>query len=448
MKPAGLDPEYQPGHVDDDVGVDARVDADRAVGADRCRDVVRRRPRWLAMKLTLDANGRGVPHGQTVAKPGPAGWTMVTFNATADASAGTAWDTPPTSRVAPRTGIAIGVVGVTLPARPPVPSRVSTYRFGIAPTNAAGCPSPAGSNQPSRSTTTSAGAIECRQIDPSAPTGATTPLATNWPGEVVDVGRQRSRGAARPDGEVSGGAGAHGGDVHDNRGDARWDRRHGAVGSVRRAPGDPDRAAGEPSTTGPSAATRAVSRVDEPLRHRAHVAGGTGAGWSTEPTGDVDDDVATGTGVDARLAVGADGCDHTVGDDGSCHEVHVGRHGSLGAARPDGEPAGRVRRDRGDVQGDGGRPRRHDGARARGCRERFTDDGNLHLSRGSSRCDGVAAAARSHIENLALPVAVRCTPSVANHRERSDVALAAFQSAMVRLPHRDAAAFRAALEAA
>src|SRR6188472_3028825 len=94
VKPAGLDPEYHPDtstttwasmlvwmHTEPSVPIGAVTLFGTNTPA--------------AVKLTLDANGCGVPHGQTVAKPGPLGWTMVTLSATADASAGMTWVTPP-----------------------------------------------------------------------------------------------------------------------------------------------------------------------------------------------------------------------------------------------------------------------------------------------------------------------------------------------------------------
>ena len=85
--------------------------------------------------MTFDAKGLSTSQGHTVRKPSPAGVTAVTFSATALKLSGTVTERPSalvTARLA--TVTTKGEDAVTKPREPPVPSRVSTSRLGVAPT--------------------------------------------------------------------------------------------------------------------------------------------------------------------------------------------------------------------------------------------------------------------------------------------------------------------------
>src|SRR5690242_16866593 len=70
----------------------------------------------LVTKFRLDAVGRVVPHGHTVAKPAPADSVTVTLSTAVDALAGTS--------ARPATGISITEAGLWKPAPAPAPSTV------------------------------------------------------------------------------------------------------------------------------------------------------------------------------------------------------------------------------------------------------------------------------------------------------------------------------------
>ncbi len=76
-----------------------------------------------ATKFRFDATGRGCPHWNTVANPGPAGGVTVTFSTTVAASPGTP------NR--PATGTASTRPAPSAPGRTPDPERVSAARTGL-----------------------------------------------------------------------------------------------------------------------------------------------------------------------------------------------------------------------------------------------------------------------------------------------------------------------------
>ena len=104
-----------------------------------------------ATKLTFDATGCGVPHGQTVMYPAPDGWTAVTLIATAVAPAGITSAAPLVRwMAAPIMGTRNGAAGSTRARGAPIALRVSTKRDGMVPTNASPPTPPA--NHPAMST--------------------------------------------------------------------------------------------------------------------------------------------------------------------------------------------------------------------------------------------------------------------------------------------------------
>src|SRR5262249_9334529 len=75
---------------------------------------------WPAVKFRLEATGAGGPHGKTVTKPAAPGLVTVTLSATPRAPSG--------ARVCTDRS-------VDRPPTPPVPSRVSTTRYGVTAVN-------------------------------------------------------------------------------------------------------------------------------------------------------------------------------------------------------------------------------------------------------------------------------------------------------------------------